>query len=145
LREIELGGIRREHLSVRVAPASLGKVESQDTIGLGGVQLHRSDEVGHGSDIKALVEAGQAAIVESEGIVRIDVDRFAIVLDRLRVVLLQLVRTTAIVVAEGGAPIQADGLVIVLNGPGVVATCWKAVPRLLNARAESGSIRMASS
>src|SRR5262245_23902788 len=79
LIEIELGGAGREHLLVRVACPSLRQVESDDAIGLGGIELHCPDEVRHGRDVQALVEACEAAIVEGEGVVGIDLDRLAVV------------------------------------------------------------------
>jgi hypothetical protein len=81
LGEVELLGIRREHLLVRVAATGLGEVEREDPIGLGRVELDRPDEIGDSGDVEALVEASEAAIVEGEWIVGIELDRFAEVFD----------------------------------------------------------------
>ena len=125
LGEVELLGVRREHLLVGIAAPSLGEIESEDAIGLGRVDLYGPDEIGDGGDEEALVEASEAAIVKGERIVGIDLDRFAEVLDGQGIVFLEMIGAAAIVVGESGAGIQANGLVVVLDRPIVVAHVLK--------------------
>src|SRR5215831_345776 len=81
LREVELGRRGLEHLLVGVAAPRLREVERDDPIRLGGIELNGADEIWNGGDVEALIEASEAAVVEGQRVVRIEIDRLAVVLD----------------------------------------------------------------